>query len=143
MNSILPEPGQPSAQLSKLLRPTECRKTQHSTSQWHRTVHIPWLVDSYDTHKGKRWLNSNHKQQGEIPKPKGETMYDMVQDWCLGPYSCKICKWKLLFVLNTIEFDFVHKIMITALRFCWYSRGNLNFGMHSRDLGSSYSCLGI
>ena len=25
-NSILPEPGQPSAQLSKLLRPTECRK---------------------------------------------------------------------------------------------------------------------
>ena len=29
-NSILPEPGQPSAQLSKLICPTECRKTQHS-----------------------------------------------------------------------------------------------------------------
>ena len=40
-NSILPEPGQPSAQLSKLIRPTECRKTQHSMSRWHRTVHIP------------------------------------------------------------------------------------------------------
>ena len=25
----------------KLLRPTECRKTQHSMSWWHRTVHIP------------------------------------------------------------------------------------------------------
>ena len=40
-NSILPEPGQPSAQLSKLIRPIECRKTQHSMSRWHRTVHIP------------------------------------------------------------------------------------------------------
>ena len=40
-NSILPEPGLPSAQLSKLIRPTECRKTQHSKSLWHRTVHIP------------------------------------------------------------------------------------------------------
>ena len=64
-NSILPEPGQPSAQLSKLIRPTECRKTQHSISRWHRTVHIPWLVDSYDTHKGKRWLNSNPQTTGE------------------------------------------------------------------------------
>ena len=24
-----------------------------------RTVHIPWLVDVYDTLKSKRWLNSN------------------------------------------------------------------------------------
>ena len=40
-NSILPEPGQPSAQLSKLIRPTECRKTLHSMGRWHRTVHIP------------------------------------------------------------------------------------------------------
>ena len=40
-NSILPKPGQPSAQLSKLIRPTECRKTQQSISRWHRTVHIP------------------------------------------------------------------------------------------------------
>ena len=66
-NSILPEPGQPSAQLSKLIRPTECRKTQHSMSRWHRTVHIPWLVDSYDTHKGKRWLNSNPQTIGPEP----------------------------------------------------------------------------
>ena len=39
-NSILPEPGQPSAQLSKLIRRTEYRKTQHSMRRWHRTVHI-------------------------------------------------------------------------------------------------------
>ena len=63
-NSILPEPGQPSAQLSKLIRLTECRKTQHPMSRWHRTVHIPWLVDSYDTEKGKRWLNSNPQTTG-------------------------------------------------------------------------------
>ena len=28
------------------------------------TVHIPWLVDSYDMHKGKRWLNSNPQTTG-------------------------------------------------------------------------------
>ena len=48
----------------QLIRPTEYRKTQHSMSRWHRTVHIPWLVDSYDTHKGKRWLNSNPQTTG-------------------------------------------------------------------------------
>ena len=58
-NSILPEPGQPSAQLSKLLRLTACKKAMHAISRWYRTVYIPWLVASYDTHKGKRWLNSN------------------------------------------------------------------------------------
>ena len=63
-NSILPEPGQPSAQLSKLICPTEWRKTQHSKSRWHRTVHIPWLVYSYNTHKSKRWLNSNPQTTG-------------------------------------------------------------------------------
>ena len=40
-NSILLELEQPSAQLSKLIRPTECRKTQYSMSRWHRIVHIP------------------------------------------------------------------------------------------------------
>ena len=40
-NSILPEPEQPGAQLSKHIRPTECRKTHHSMSRWHKTVHIP------------------------------------------------------------------------------------------------------
>ena len=58
-NSILPEPGQPSAQLSKLIRPTACKKIMHAISRWCWTVYIPWLVTSYDTHKGKRWLNSN------------------------------------------------------------------------------------
>ena len=57
-SSILPEPGQPSAQLSKLIHLTACKKAMHATSRWYRTVYIPWLVASYDTHKGKRWLNS-------------------------------------------------------------------------------------
>ena len=58
-NSLLPEPGQPSAQLSKLIRITACKKAMHAISRWYRTVYIPWLVASYDTHKGKCWLNSN------------------------------------------------------------------------------------
>ena len=28
----------------------------HETSRWYRAVYIHWLVASYDTHKGKRWL---------------------------------------------------------------------------------------
>ena len=50
-NSILPEPGQPSAQLSKLIRLTAYKKAMHATSRWYRTVYIPWLVASYDTHE--------------------------------------------------------------------------------------------
>ena len=52
-NSSLPEPGQPSAQLSKLIRLTACKKAMQATSRWYRTVYIPWLVASYDKHKGK------------------------------------------------------------------------------------------
>ena len=36
----------------------------HAISKWYRTVYIPWLATSYDTHKGMRWLNSdppNHR----------------------------------------------------------------------------------
>ena len=65
-NSILPEPGQPSAQLSKLIRLTACKKTKHAVSRWYRTVYIPLLVASYDTHMGKRWLNSNPPQATEV-----------------------------------------------------------------------------
>ena len=57
-NSVLPEPGQPSAQLSKLIPLTACKKAMHAISRWYRTVYIPWLVASYDSHKGRRWLNS-------------------------------------------------------------------------------------
>ena len=63
-NSILSEPGQPSAQLSELICLTACNKAMHAISWWYRTVHIPWLVTSYDTHKSERWLNSdppNHR----------------------------------------------------------------------------------
>ena len=33
-NSILPEPEQPSAKLSKLIRLTVCKKAMHATSRW-------------------------------------------------------------------------------------------------------------
>ena len=58
-NSILPEKLQPSAQLSKLIRLTACKKAMKAISRCYRTVYLPWLVAAYDTHKGKRWLNSN------------------------------------------------------------------------------------
>ena len=45
LERILPEPGQPSARLSKLIRLTACKKAIHATSRWYRTVYIPWLVD--------------------------------------------------------------------------------------------------
>ena len=64
-NSTLPEPGQHSTQLSKLICLTVCRKTKHTLSRWYRTVYIPWLAAFYDTHKGKCWLNS------DPPKPQG------------------------------------------------------------------------
>ena len=40
-SSILPEPGQPSAQLSKFMRLTACKKAMHAISRWFRTVYIP------------------------------------------------------------------------------------------------------
>ena len=66
LDSISPEPGQPSAQLSKLIRLTACTKAMQTISRWYRTVYIPWLVASFDTHKGKLWLNCdppNHMRQ--------------------------------------------------------------------------------
>ena len=39
-NSILPEPGQLSAQLSKVIRLTAYRKIYNTVSRWYRTVHI-------------------------------------------------------------------------------------------------------
>ena len=65
-NSILPEPGQPSAQLSELIRLTACKKAMHAISRWYRTVYIPSLVVSYDTNKGKHWLNSNPPNHREL-----------------------------------------------------------------------------
>ena len=58
---------------------TQCPTVQTHTPQWTqedpafnepvaRTVHIPRLVDSYDTHKGKRWLNSNPQTTGQNNK---------------------------------------------------------------------------
>ena len=84
MEQYIPELGQPRAQLSKLIRPTECRKTQRSMSWWHRTVHIPCLVDSYDTHKGEHWLNSNPQTTGNKTQP---IIY--ADDWLLLARSCE------------------------------------------------------
>ena len=64
-NSISPEPGQPSDQLSKLIRLTACKNTKHTVSRWYSTVYIRWLVASYDTYHSKHWLNS------DPPKPHG------------------------------------------------------------------------
>ena len=58
--------GQPSAQLSTLIRFTAFKKTKHTVSRCYSAVYIPWLVASYDMHKGKRSLNSRP------PKPQGK-----------------------------------------------------------------------
>ena len=68
-NSILPDPEQPSVKLSELIRFTANKKAMHATSQWYRTVYIPWLVAADDTHKGKRWLNSDPKTTREKQFP--------------------------------------------------------------------------
>ena len=65
-NSILPEPGQLGAQLSKLMRLTAYKKTCNTESWWYRTVHIPWLVAFYDMHKDRHWLNSNPQATGRL-----------------------------------------------------------------------------
>ena len=77
-SSILPEPGQPSAQLSKHIRLTACKKAMHATSRWYRIVYILWLVASYDTHKGKCWLNSNP------PKTTGANIEYRIGQICIN-----------------------------------------------------------
>ena len=72
-NSILPEPGQPSGQLSKLIRLTACKKTKHTVSRSYRAVcsisHGWSVLTNYGTHKVKRCLNS------EPQKLQGTKMY--------------------------------------------------------------------
>ena len=60
-NSILPEPGQHSAQLSKLIRLTACKKANHAIHRWYRTLNTSWLIVSYDTQNRKSLLNSNRQ----------------------------------------------------------------------------------
>ena len=54
------------AQLSKLIRHFARKRAMHAMSRWYRTVYIPRLIASYDTHKGKRWLNSNSPNHRRI-----------------------------------------------------------------------------
>ena len=93
-NSILPEPGQPSTQLSKLIRLTACKKTKHTVSRWYRTVYIPWLVASYDTHKSKRWLNSNP------PRPQWITLLSPMYRLYIIKKSCYFSLIKFVFSDN-------------------------------------------
>ena len=66
-NSISPEPGQPNAQLFELIRLSALKRViMHAISLWYRTVYIPRLVTSYNTHKGKRWLNFNAPKHRRI-----------------------------------------------------------------------------
>ena len=79
-NSILPEPGQPSVQLSKLIRLTAWKKAMHAISRWYRTVYIPWLVASYDsTRANVGWIlipqttGAEGDNQQLTPKPENDT----------------------------------------------------------------------
>ena len=87
-NSILPEPGQPSVQLSKLIRLTACKNTKHAVSRWHRTVYIPWLVASYYAHKGKRWLHFNPpSHRGRSNEMIDPTTQQLIGETCTCRYS--------------------------------------------------------
>ena len=63
-NSILPDPGQPSAQLSKLIRLTACKRPSIQQGGGLLQFISLLLVVSYETHKGKRWLNSDPHATG-------------------------------------------------------------------------------
>ena len=70
-NSILPEPGQPIAELSKLIHLTACKKTKHTVSLLYRTIYIRWLVASYGTARTRTnvgWILIPPSHRG-IPPP--------------------------------------------------------------------------
>ena len=69
-NSILPEHGHPTAKLTKLI----CL-TAWKGGRWYRIVYIPWLVASYDPHKGKRFLNSDPQTTGAKTYQRTTTIY--------------------------------------------------------------------
>ena len=60
-------------------------------NRWHRTVHIPWLVVSYDTHN---WANVGRIL---IPKPRGKNLSDTLI--C----SRKKCCTRKLIKISTIS----------------------------------------
>ena len=64
MSNILNESGQPIAQLSLLIRPVACAKTQHAMDRWDRAILIPQMVAFY--HKGSRWLCSSPQATGAV-----------------------------------------------------------------------------
>ena len=82
-NSILGEPVQPSAQLSKLIRLNACKKAMHEISRWYITVYIPWLVASYDMHKCKRWLNSDPPNDRGTQTKSGKYLFQVHFLYCV------------------------------------------------------------
>ena len=84
-NSILPETGQPSSQLSELIRLTACKKAMHAIRRSYRTVYIPWFVASYDTQKSKRWLFCFPQNQ-EHTYCKFQLTVNFLSPVCLGHY---------------------------------------------------------
>ena len=98
-NSILPEPKQPSAQLSKLIRFTACKKTKHTVSRWYRAVYIPWLVASYDTHNCKRWMNYNPTGGNMLRQTHPLERYRDKPE-ITSPWSINIKHWYTVCILN-------------------------------------------
>ena len=90
---ILPELRQPSAQLSKLLRSITIRMIQHTMSRWHWTVHIPWLVTSYDTHKAKHLGIL-------LPKPQGNTIRFFHLGLCFCIYTITVYRIRLALIIT-------------------------------------------
>ena len=61
-----------------------CMQEDQHTVRWlHRTVYIPWLVASYNMHKGKCWLNFNP------PKPQGSRVLIIVCTGCPNAWPAK------------------------------------------------------
>ena len=89
---MLPEPGQPSAQLSKLIRLMAFKQAKHTISLWYRTVFIPWLVDSYKCTKANiGWIL--------IPKPQGPKPQGITCGWTFGWTLC----WVIMATLEWIH----------------------------------------
>ena len=108
-NSILPEPGQPSAQLSKLIRMTACKKTKHTVSRWYRTVYIPWFVSFYDTKRANvGWILNPPSHRGGNRmgdrKNRSENVNKTVKYYRFGRlYKSLVSKNKALILISFTE----------------------------------------
>ena len=84
------------------------QEDQACSKRFYRKDYIPWLDASYDTHIGKRWLNSN------LPKATQEkATYHIIQWSNKIPYA-----WPWYFILNLILYLFSsdHLRTVTQIR---------------------------